>query len=245
MAAAHPIRQTRERVRNRVEDVNEALRERGARQRVGLAAGRATSREELSRQLIRVVQESGDRDAFELLYEVNEDLVLAYASRHPGVRGPIDPWDVVEETFLRVFLRARAFRDGERASFTGWILAIAANVIRDGVRRERASLAVFEGDPAASDPSEDPIARAIAEECREIAEENWGTVVSLCAASLLQLPPRWREALDLREGAGLSYREIAERMDTTPGYVSMLLYRARQRTLALMNRALQPYEDDR
>lgn len=236
-------RQVVDEVRQRIAGVNEQLLARGATACIQPPLEPPPCREAISQELMRVLAIERDRDVFELLYTLNVQAIHAYAKRRAALTR-MDPWDVVEETFLRVYQRCQVFRGGTGATFTGWAVAIAENVIRDFGRRARRSQAgVLDHDPAAPTGADDPMRRAMAEECRETARASWGTVVALCAASIRRLPPRWREVLELREGEGLTYLQIAAHLHISKGHVSMLLYRSRRRILQLVERTLRRYED--
>jgi RNA polymerase sigma factor (sigma-70 family) len=57
--------------------------------------------------------------------------------------------------------------------------------------------------------------------------------------ALAAMPPRLREALLLREWQGLSYAEIAERLDTSRSAVETLIFRARRHLAAELRKAQQ------
>jgi len=212
--------------------LNVALVRRGSKLRVAATPHDRPERDRLSVRLMVVLKETRDRRALEILYRLNARTIHLFARQRLRGAPDLDAADVVDETFLRIFTRCETFSASDRSTFAGWAMAIAENVIRHLIRTERRGGRV----PWATigeEPSDltEPIDHATTEEARRVAIEGWPMLVRLCAAGILRLPPRWRSALELRERDGLSYREIASRMDLRPGHVAMLLHRARGRVL--------------
>ena len=145
--------------------------------------------------------------SFERLYARHRGDVYAAALRELG--SVEDAEDVTQAAFVDAY---RALLRGSRPdSPRAWLLAIAENVRN---RRFRA---------ARTRPREeaiDPDAVPAPELHREQADALLGAVASLS-------PPQ-REAFLLREISGLSYDEIAGRLDSSVGAVQMLLFRARR-----------------
>lgn len=228
--------------------INDDLFRRGSELRLPDEVLLPGAREALSIRLIEVLRETRDRSAFELLYRLNAPVLERFVRHRVRDLVDLDPADVVDETFLRVFTRCETFRVTARSTFTGWAMVIAENIIRQERRSVRRSGRVAWSDdwseqavaPAAR---EEPSRRLEEAEVRALLIESWPTVVRLCAAGLLRLPPRWRRALELREGEGLSYLQIADRMDLRVGHVAMLLHRARCRVLQYVTGMLAPYRE--
>lgn len=84
-------------------------------------------------ELIARVSASHDRDAFRELYRRYAPLITRYASKLLPMRtASVD--DVVQETFVRMYERAAAYRPV--GSFSGWLYRIAYNLSMD-VHRTR------------------------------------------------------------------------------------------------------------
>jgi RNA polymerase sigma-70 factor, ECF subfamily len=78
---------------------------------------------------------AGDERAWQSWYDESfGDLYRYVCWRCAGLRDKAD--DVVQETWLTAVRRIRAF-DPAQASFAAWLRGIAANVIRNALRRER------------------------------------------------------------------------------------------------------------
>lgn len=115
-----------------------------------------------------------------------------------------DAEDVAQEAFVYAFKNLHRF-DSRRSAFKTWLFTIAISRCRNVYRRSRPVLLDLSGLlqgvlPAPNSEMPEPLlAYATAQEAVE--------------AALKALTPRLREAVVLRYGHGLTYREIAEVMD--------------------------------
>jgi len=112
-----------------------------------------------------------------------------------------DAEDVAQEAFVYAFKNLRRF-DPQRASFKTWLYTIAISRCRNLYRRNRfpwidLGQLLQHGLPAPK--SETPEARLAQRHAQESVEK-----------ALSALSPRLREAVVLRYGHGLTYREMAE-----------------------------------
>jgi RNA polymerase sigma factor (sigma-70 family) len=151
-------------------------------------------------------------EAARLLYERYHANVYRYALSQ--LRSPQDADDAVQNTFLRAFaaLQKGTVPEDEAA----WLFKIAHNVCATSklawLRRRRVEaprdLTTLALEPSSPETRRDELA---------------GLEDALAA-----MPPRPREAFLLREWQGLSYTEIAERLDTSQSAVETLIFRARK-----------------
>lgn len=122
--------------------------------------------------------------------------------------------DLSQETFFRIFRHRDAYR--KTARFATWLYHIARNVARDELRarRRRISLTPDGGEDAVGMDS------GILEklEAREVVVRALDT-----------LSPRDRALVVLRDVEGLSYEEVALKVELPVGTVKSGLSRARQR----------------
>lgn len=125
--------------------------------------------------------------------------------------------DLAQETFLRVYRHAAGYQTHSR--FTTWLYHIARNVARDELRSRRRRPSLRTGD-------EQGLAEAPAH-ARDVQADVERREAVL--AALAQLGERDRALIVLRDLDGLSYEEIAERVDLPLGTVKSGLSRARQR----------------
>jgi RNA polymerase sigma-70 factor (ECF subfamily) len=127
--------------------------------------------------------------------------------------------DLAQEVFLRAWRSRGGFR-GE-GSVRGWLCVIAANVVRDHVRKQRRR------------PSEvlEPEFMDVPDRGDAAQEYAAGAALAQLRAALEELTPRHREMFLLRERDGLSYKEIAAALDCPIGSVMSGLARARERLM--------------
>ncbi|GIK27788.1 MAG: sigma-70 family RNA polymerase sigma factor [Phototrophicaceae bacterium] len=144
----------------------------------------------------------GDQAAYAALYE--RYAAGVYRLCYSLVFNSQDAEDVLQDSFVYAFKNLRRF-DDTRASFKTWLYTIAVSRCRNTYRRKRFPLLdiaqMFGLDVAAPD-HESPEA----EQARQAAR-------SAVNRALTELSPNLREAVVLRYGQGLTFREIAEVMD--------------------------------
>ena len=169
-------------------------------------------------QLIRRAQ-GGDRDAFAQLLERFEKPVYHQALRMVG--HVEDAADLTQEVFLKVWQGLPSFQGD--SSFSTWLYRLTSNACIDFLRREKRrrgtlSLDDEERELAAQlpDPAPTPQRALEQRELRQALEEG-----------LAALSDEHRQVLVLRELNGLSYDEIAQALDLSPGTVKSRIARAR------------------
>jgi RNA polymerase sigma-70 factor (ECF subfamily) len=173
------------------------------------------------RALVRRCQD-GDGAAFAELYTQYHDRLFRFCVRRLLDRDEAD--EVTQEAFLRAWRALPSFAGGLR--FYPWLSVIAKNLCTDQLRR-RARLGLVEDFDRASMSDatrSDPFATTMSSEEAVMAAFDG----SLVSEALMRLSERHREVLQLREGAGLSYQEIATAQGVEISTVETLLWRARQ-----------------
>lgn len=142
-----------------------------------------------------------DQAAYAQLYEWCAPLI--YRLCYGVLMNRQDAEDVQQEAFVYAFKNLRRY-DPARASFKTWLYTIALSRCRNLYRRKRLPWMDF-----ASLLSPDlPAPRSEAPEMK-LAEQDMNRTVE---KALTELTPRLREAVVLRYGHGLTYREMAEVM---------------------------------
>jgi RNA polymerase sigma-70 factor (ECF subfamily) len=113
-----------------------------------------------------------------------------------------DAEDVVQESFVYAFKNLHRF-DSQRSALKTWLYTIAISRCRNHYRRNRLPLIDF-GQllQIVASKAETPEALFAHQTAQEAVESG-----------LRRLSPRLREAIVLRYGHGMTYREIAEVMD--------------------------------
>jgi RNA polymerase sigma-70 factor (ECF subfamily) len=160
-----------------------------------------------------------DEDTFRAFYDRTARGVWAYLARVTGDRQLAD--DLLQETFYR-FLRAAATYENESHRRNS-LYRIATNLARDARRRSlvRASFSV--------PPNE---MEGVASNDRGGAPER----IADFTEAMSHLKPRERAMLWLAYAEGASHREIADVLGLRPGSLKTMLFRARRRLAALLNR---------
>jgi RNA polymerase sigma-70 factor (ECF subfamily) len=169
------------------------------------AADRARDRELLSRVA------HGDVAALRTLYDEHAPRAMAIAIRI--LRSVQEAEDVVQETFLELWRRARQF-DAARGGAIAWVVTIARSRAIDRLRAAGTADRAVAGATAGEglSPTAFPAPHAEAERRRD--EER-------VANALRALPEEQRRTIELAYFEGLSQSEIAERTGTPLGTVKM------------------------
>ena len=169
--------------------------------------------------LMRAVAE-GRESAFAELLERYQDQVLNYAYRVLGDAG--EAADVAQETFLRVFRSAGAFRSS--TGLKTYVMKIARHLCLDHERKRRPEL--MERLPEKSD-FDTPL---------EVLDRKEG--LAALENAVRDLPENQRSAIVLRHTEGLSYAQIADILSVSVSAVESLLVRGRK----TLRRQLAAYE---
>ncbi len=177
--------------------------------------------------LVRRFQ-SGDRDAFRLLVERNQDRVRSLIFYVINRTDVID--DLSQEIFVKVYKGLQTFRFDSK--FYTWLYRITINKCRDELRRKRWKRFI----PFSSmDMQEDSIVRN--GESETIQTDGFSDAVN---AALMKLPDSQREIIILKDIEDHTYEEIAEVLEIEMGTVKSRLSRARSALRVI----LQPYLRD-
>lgn len=163
----------------------------------GIAAMNAAEPEILHELVVRSL--GGDQGAYEALYTQCSPLI--YRLCYGLLMNRQDAEDVMQEAFVYAFRNLRRF-DSKRASFKTWLYTIALSRCRNVYRRKHLPWI----DLASLLPIDLPAPRAETPEARLARNDLRVSVES----ALADLSPALREAVVLRYGHGLTYREIAE-----------------------------------
>jgi RNA polymerase sigma-70 factor (ECF subfamily) len=147
--------------------------------------------------------------------------VLALASRMLG--DPVEAEDVAQETFLRVWKHARAWRPGA-ARFDTWLHRVTLNLCYDRLRRRRE--VTMAQPPEVADPAPGPD--------HGLHSRDTGRRV---AQALRALPDRQRDAIVLHHYQELSNPEAAAVLEVSVEALESLLSRGRRRLRELLREA--------
>ena len=180
----------------------------------------ATSPEATDERLVTAAK-SGSPEAFAALFRRYRPEIVRYASRTLGDDARAE--DVVQDAFLSAL---RSIQTLERpAGFKPWLYRIAHNACIDQMRR-RARGEEVSFDHNRIPPAEEiRLFRQVPSNHAQVAQKE---EFRHLRQALTDLPTPHAEILVLRELEGLSYDEIAERMNISRPAVESMLFRARR-----------------
>lgn len=176
---------------------------------------------ELDQELVRRVQR-GDAAAFDLLVRKYQHRIAGLISRYIADWSEVQ--DVAQETFVRAWRAIGNFRGD--AQFYTWLHRIAVNTAKNHLvaQNRRPPTADIDAEDAAHFESGGRLRDHDTPERELMRQQVERTVMQAVG----ELPADLREAITLREVEGLSYEEIAERMDCPIGTVRSRIFRARE-----------------
>jgi RNA polymerase sigma-70 factor (ECF subfamily) len=155
---------------------------------------------------------SGDRRAFETLYNQNQKRVFSVALNFFGGDRELAQ-DITQQVFLKMYARISDFR-GE-AELTTWVYRLTVNACIDEQRRRRRFFLLrdfFGVEATESRKNQDERVHR-----REIADEVQKAVAAL--------KPKFRLPILLKYVEGLSYQEIADILECSCGTIASRLNR--------------------
>jgi RNA polymerase sigma-70 factor (ECF subfamily) len=161
-------------------------------------------------QLITACQE-GDREAFRLLFETHKDRVYSIALHFSGNEATAH--DIAQQVFLKLLTQIQQFHF--QAEFTTWLYRMVANACFDEQRRWRRFIPFGEATEVQTWQTKENL------EAQYARVELSVTV----RAAIATLKPKLRLPLLLKYLEGLSYEEIAQVLDCSPGTVASRLNR--------------------
>ncbi len=176
---------------------------------------------QLDSMLVEQVKK-GDKRAFDLLVRKYQHKVLGLVSRY--VHNHAECEDVAQEAFIRAWRAIGSFR-GDSQFYT-WLHTIAANTAKNYLvmQKRRPPGTDIDVDDAALVQGAEIMQDKATPEHELLRQEIEQTIFSTVNA----LPVELRTAITLREMDGLSYEEIATRMDCPVGTVRSRIFRARE-----------------
>jgi RNA polymerase sigma-70 factor, ECF subfamily len=181
-------------------------------------------------RLVALAQ-GGDMRSYDALVTRHRGRI--YAMIRNMIHQDADAWDLSQEVFIKAWNALPRFE--AKAKFSTWLYRITHNVVYDWTRKRKIESAgelndeIFERDridpaavtaPAMGEAPDDLMAHG---ELRQKIE-----------AALCKLSPEHREVVVLKDVQGLSYKEIADVMESTLGTVMSRLFYARQKLQALL-----------
>ena len=177
--------------------------------------------QQMDHELVARVQR-GDSKAFDLLVRKYQHRIVALIGRY------VSDWsecqDVAQEAFLRAYRAMGSFRGD--AQFYTWLHRIAVNTAKNHLVANGRRPPTDDIDVADAEQYDSGIRlRDNDTPERELMRQQMEQTVMRAVEAL---PEELRIAISLREVEGLSYEEIAARMDCPIGTVRSRIFRARE-----------------
>ena len=156
------------------------------------------------KELVKKLKD-GDSFAFEVLFYKYRNKIKGFALKI--VPAQIDPEEIVQEVFVRVWLKKDAI-DPEK-DFQSYLFSIAKHLVLDHLKSAVNRKLYFVGEHFQQDLlEEDGLDASISEE----TEEKLQKLIN-------EIPERRREIFRLSRFEGLSYKQIAERLNISENTV--------------------------
>ena len=156
------------------------------------------------------------REFFELLWKAHGEIIFKFACAR--LANHEDARDVCQDTFVHAmrYLQRNPDRVPLQVNFRAWLRVIARHLIVDRfrkvmVRPEEVASAIVEDAPVEQPP-----------EARAIADED----LAILRKCLEELTERARTIVLLREAEGMSGKDVAARLNSSPNAVCVALHRA-------------------
>jgi RNA polymerase sigma-70 factor (ECF subfamily) len=173
------------------------------------------------RLMLRV--KAGDQSAFQELFEKHSRAIVNFAYHFVGSRERAE--ELTQDVFLQIYRAAGRYEP--QARFTTWLYRVARNACLNEVRRPE----YRHPTRPLERPDDDPEGRAeialpdvnAPEGERNLAARQLEAKIRV---ALDELPENQRAALLLSRTEGMSYRDVAEALETSESAVKSLVFRA-------------------
>jgi RNA polymerase sigma-70 factor, ECF subfamily len=165
------------------------------------------------------------RSEFERQALVHADAL--YGAAYRLTRNPRDAEDLVQDALLRAYKFWDSFQQDSNCK--AWLLRIVTNTFINEYQRRKRSREVLDAASAEQDATDGVLVHASAGDKQSPDQAMLAASVSDDVQRALdQLPDDFRTAVILCDMQGLSYKEIAEIMETPVGTVMSRLFRGRK-----------------
>jgi RNA polymerase sigma-70 factor (ECF subfamily) len=181
----------------------------------------------------------GSADSLGALLELYRNYLrlLARTQIDLQLQGRLNPSDVVQETFLRAYRRFDRFHGHNEQELLAWLRRILVRVLARAVEnnlvaqkrdvRRELSLQTLQRRLDRSSMQFDKVLFSQIHSPSDHAQQR--ELVAVVADRLAALPAAYRDVIVLRNLEGLSFDEVAQRMNRSPGAVRVLWLRAIER----------------
>ena len=171
---------------------------------------------------IVALAKNGDHSAFEQIVTAYEKKVYNMALRYTG--NPEDALDISQEVFLRVYRFLHKYK-GE-SSLSTWIYRITMNVCHDTAGNETNIYELSLDSGPGDDEQTTEIADMRYDPEKELEKKHTRQLIQ---QAISMLDGDHRDVIIMRDINGLSYDEIANVLNISPGTVKSRISRAREK----------------
>lgn len=175
----------------------------------------------------------GDHDRFTELVKRYEKRVINYVYRI--IHRYEDAHDLAQDIFVKVYLALDRY--DPKYQFSTWLFRIAQNAAIDSLRKKSLPEVPIARTSDEESPKEREFADAGVSPYRALKNKQLGAAIEKAVASL---PPDYRELIQLRHFAELSYEEIATMKRLPLGTVKNKLFRARNLLKSELDTFMEP-----
>ncbi len=175
----------------------------------------------------------GDMSCFTGIVERYRDRLINFLFRFVGDRETAE--DIVQETFLRVFKKRSS--NADIMNFSTWIFTIASNLAKTELRRRKRwrSISIDAGD------HETQVRVEVADDSQRPDNLVESRILDdIVHDAIRSLPPKYRQAILMRDVQGLSYEEISRITECPVGTIKSRANRSRLR----LQRKLRKFKDE-
>lgn len=158
---------------------------------------------------------AGERAAFEILVRRYKEIVFRFIRRYIGNWN--DAYDVLQDAFLAAWLNLPRYDHGR--PFLPWLYTIALNKCRDFQKVRRLFLLAYASERREENSTAVTAPQADVRQAERLRQLD---------RAIAMLPAFYKEPLLLTTAGGLSHRQAAILLGTTPKAVEMRVRRARK-----------------
>jgi RNA polymerase sigma-70 factor (ECF subfamily) len=175
---------------------------------------------------------TGSEIAFRALVKRYRSRIMNLVSRFINDRDRAE--EISQEVFLRVFRNRERYR--KSGKFSTWIFTIAVNLTKNEIRSRVRHKGTFSLDALEEETGGQGLPFP---DTSPLPDEDLsrGEIREKVAEALRKLPPRYREAVVLRDVEGMSYEEVGQILGIPGGTVRSRINRAR----LMLKERLRPF----
>lgn len=220
------------------------------------SAPTTSERDAVSTSLMEVYKSTSSKEAFALLYELNQEDFLKLIYHHlRRAFYPVDAADILQEVFFNVYRYPFKFKPERTTAFRNWTHSIIRNTVLKHSRRAQRDHVVSIGTTDRNQADESPVLEPVDDRAftplestaeREAVESlanAWMMYLHIYLHAYRCLTPREKRVLYLVEVDGLPYREAAAMVNVKVENLKMMVFRARRKIYSIMKRKFQAVQN--